>query len=241
MTTQDRLRALVEGCRTLADERFNDHPQGQPRHSTRQIKTLRQCADKLSALLNEAPPICPHCHLPAVMPEVCTPAVNAAIEERIASDAEMFTAGREHARTAEPRCSCWIGRGDQGGWAPDRQDCATHSDSALLAASRTGTGPLSADDIAQIIEGIEHFIIEGDPEVAAIWQPYIDKLRGPVRQEHHTRSRRMKCATCDGTGYVCDVCREADGECTCEDGPEVIKCDSCDGTGEIADATPEGQ
>lgn len=35
---------------------------------------------------------------------------------------------------------------------------------------------LSNADIAQIIEGIEHFIMNGDPAVDAIWQPYVDKL-----------------------------------------------------------------
>ena len=37
----------------------------------------------------------------------------------------------------------------------------------------------------------------------------------------------IKCATCNDTGYVCDVCRHADGDCTCEDGPELVPCDEC--------------
>lgn len=40
---------------------------------------------------------------------------------------------------------------------------------------------LTRDDVEQIIEGIEHFIIGPEypenPELRAIWQPYIDKLR----------------------------------------------------------------
>lgn len=35
---------------------------------------------------------------------------------------------------------------------------------------------LTADDIAQIVDGIVNFIIEGSSEVEEIWQPYIDKL-----------------------------------------------------------------
>lgn len=38
---------------------------------------------------------------------------------------------------------------------------------------------------------------------------------------------RVGCSTCAYTGYVCDVCREADGNCTCEDGPELVECDDC--------------
>lgn len=38
---------------------------------------------------------------------------------------------------------------------------------------------LTTEDIDQIAEGIEHFVIgvvDPDPEVADIWQPYIDQL-----------------------------------------------------------------
>lgn len=54
----------------------------------------------------------------------------------------------------------------------------------VLAAVRAPSGegrwqPLTRDDIAQIIEGIEHFCIGPieNAECRAIWQPYIDKLR----------------------------------------------------------------
>lgn len=39
---------------------------------------------------------------------------------------------------------------------------------------------LTVEDIDQIAEGIDHFIIgtvDPDPEVARIWQPYIDQLK----------------------------------------------------------------
>lgn len=36
---------------------------------------------------------------------------------------------------------------------------------------------LSIDDIDQIIEGIEQFIVSGDPDVREAWQEYIDKLQ----------------------------------------------------------------
>ena len=35
---------------------------------------------------------------------------------------------------------------------------------------------LSVDDIDQIIEGIDHFVIGTEPDIEVIWQPYLDKL-----------------------------------------------------------------
>lgn len=40
---------------------------------------------------------CPHCHFPAVLPEICTPEINAAIERGIARAAGLYQAGREAA------------------------------------------------------------------------------------------------------------------------------------------------
>lgn len=37
------------------------------------------------------------------------------------------------------------------------------------------------------------------------------------------------CSTCKDTGYVCAECHHADGECTCEDGPELVSCEECAG------------
>lgn len=37
----------------------------------------------------------------------------------------------------------------------------------------------------------------------------------------------FNCRTCEDTGYVCDECREAAGNCTCEDGPQLVVCDDC--------------
>lgn len=41
---------------------------------------------------------------------------------------------------------------------------------------------LTAEDIEQIIEGIEHFIVGNDEDLELIWQPYIDKLNA-LREE----------------------------------------------------------
>lgn len=38
----------------------------------------------------------------------------------------------------------------------------------------------------------------------------------------------MYCENCDNTGSICEVCKEADGECTCVDGPELINCPDCE-------------
>lgn len=43
-------------------------------------------------------------------------------------------------------------------------------------------------------------------------------------------SEDYDCDTCHDTGYICEQCREADGECTCDDaddGPELIACPDC--------------
>lgn len=48
--------------------------------------------------------------------------------------------------------------------------------------------------------------------------------------------KEFDCQTCKDTGYVCDVCREADGDCTCDDGPDLVACDLCyDGDGQDDD------
>jgi hypothetical protein len=35
------------------------------------------------------------------------------------------------------------------------------------------------------------------------------------------------CPTCLDTGYVCLECGEADGECTCDEGPDLTRCEDC--------------
>lgn len=43
---------------------------------------------------------CPHCHLPAVIPEVCTPEINAVIEQNIERDWGILNAGYDIGRSA---------------------------------------------------------------------------------------------------------------------------------------------
>lgn len=38
-----------------------------------------------------------------------------------------------------------------------------------------------------------------------------------------------ECTTCKGMGYICEKCREAAGECTCEDDIEEVPCPDCGG------------
>lgn len=54
----------------------------------------------------------------------------------------------------------------------------TPSNAALVAAAPDFYGALTIADIDQIIEAIENFVMGPgeDPELDAIWQPYIDKL-----------------------------------------------------------------
>lgn len=35
------------------------------------------------------------------------------------------------------------------------------------------------------------------------------------------------CSDCNDTGYVCAECLEADGDCKCEEGPDLIPCENC--------------
>lgn len=44
---------------------------------------------------------CPHCHLPAVMPEKCTPELHDVIEQQITRDWDLYNAGWEAGRRAE--------------------------------------------------------------------------------------------------------------------------------------------
>lgn len=41
--------------------------------------------------------------------------------------------------------------------------------------------------------------------------------------------RDIECDTCLDTGSVCENCDHADGDCICEDGPELTGCPDCSG------------
>lgn len=43
----------------------------------------------------EARPVCPHCHLPPVLPETCTPAIGAVLDREIVRDGHLYEAGYE--------------------------------------------------------------------------------------------------------------------------------------------------
>lgn len=53
---------------------------------------------------------------------------------------------------------------------------ANEADMTLMIAAPELVDALRADDIDSIVEGIEHFIMNGDPEGDRLWQPYINKL-----------------------------------------------------------------
>lgn len=55
----------------------------------------------------------------------------------------------------------------------------------------------------------------------------------PILDEETKRD----CPDCNGTGQVCELCGNADGDCLCEDGPELRDCDACDGDGQV-EVTP---
>ncbi len=85
----DKLEAMADwftDCKTLTLERL----------PTGLIEALRAGVAALTSQAGSAPRTCPHCGFPAVLPEICTPAVNEAIERGLAHDSEMFDAGRQH-------------------------------------------------------------------------------------------------------------------------------------------------
>ena len=50
-------------------------------------------ADTQLPLIPVAGPVCPHCHLPAVLPDICTPEINAVIEDGIGRSGQLYEAG----------------------------------------------------------------------------------------------------------------------------------------------------
>ena len=55
--------------------------------------------------------------------------------------------------------------------------CATDGCQFLNAPGADLWTTLTAEECAAIAEGIEHFILDDNPEVHAIWGPYVDKLQ----------------------------------------------------------------
>lgn len=41
------------------------------------------------------------------------------------------------------------------------------------------------------------------------------------------RNEDEDCDVCHGTGYICDECRAADGQCECSEGPTLVPCPEC--------------
>ena len=60
---------------------------------------------------------------------------------------------------------------------PDAAIGIEEEDQALIAAAPDLVSALTPADIDQIAEGIDHFVIGNNDDVAEIWQPYIDKLK----------------------------------------------------------------
>jgi hypothetical protein len=78
---------LIPRLRALADEWRKS---GEPAFS------LVYRIDALLSAHEAATLACPHCGLPSVMPEVCTPELNAVIQKDLERDGQLFYAGMEH-------------------------------------------------------------------------------------------------------------------------------------------------
>lgn len=76
-------------------------------------------------------------------------------------------------------------------------DLEMSNENAKRSAPETTSSPapLTREDIAQIIEGIEEFIVSGDPNVAEIWQPYVDKLKALAAQKTNENADRPSLET----------------------------------------------
>jgi hypothetical protein len=75
--------------------------------------------------------------------------------------------------------------------------------------------PLTVADIDQIIEGIEEFVMNGNPEVDAIWQPYVNQLKA---------HRALLVSALD----MLQALREVEGECYYLPNPgDVARCGFC--------------
>ena len=64
------------------------------------VLLLRQAAASLPP--GDAPQPCPHCKLPPTMPDVCTPELNAVIEEHIEKDWALLNKGVEIGQSLQP-------------------------------------------------------------------------------------------------------------------------------------------
>lgn len=132
MTEFTPLRSLIEKWRRLdqANESniFEANAQGNMAALTGSVGralTYRICADELEEVLraglaSSRSPICPHCELPPVLPDVCTPEIHAVIEKNIARDWDLFHRGFDHAASRSPE-----------GWQPI-QTCPQNVTRALI-------------------------------------------------------------------------------------------------------------
>jgi len=84
-------------------------------------------------------PTCPHCQLPPVLPEVCTPEIHAAIEQNIARDWALFDAGMQHEATTGLRSST-VRPPQEEQDVSALQIALQHAKDALAAARRTISG-----------------------------------------------------------------------------------------------------
>lgn len=86
---RDRVRA-GESAASVADD------YGVPVQFVEVVASWQIFEDDAAALPpGDAPQTCPHCKLPAVMPEVCTPEINAVIEDSIEQDWALLNKGVE--------------------------------------------------------------------------------------------------------------------------------------------------
>lgn len=92
----DGLSALVKQWETNADTEDETMSENHPLRV--RTDTLRACAKELREALaaivaQPQPAVCPHCQLPSVLPEVCTPEIRDVQNAQIARDGELYESG----------------------------------------------------------------------------------------------------------------------------------------------------
>ena len=102
-------------------------------------------------------------------------------EAFIADVARFLDAALRTERDAPPKkCSCWIGRGEEGGWAPDRITCAVHGETALREKAEAER------------DALQQQVAEQDVDFKAVFKEMADRgaeltrLRAALQQLQNT-------------------------------------------------------
>lgn len=78
------------------------------------------------------------------------------------------------------------------------------------------------------------------PDTSGMVEEFVTRALGAATVHYRaddapepTKPPQRRCFVCNGTGYMCNVCGEAENACHCDEGkpPDTRPCDDCDGSG----------